>query len=359
MKVEYLITISEESTCTTEDAFIHLLQINPKLTVRNNSIIVYNKHEFILGIESGQCGSSKEGNGYYFDIAISSKDDGNIKIFDGIMREIRRTLAQAIDLKQSVDVLQDDLSEYYSSLAYPKIARTENLMRKLIVKFMSINVGGIWTKTRIPDDIRQTHNDDSSPIESFVHGLDFIQLIDILLSDKYLSDKEALVSKIKQAEKNGDRLEVSEIKPLIPVSNWDKYFSKIVDMEGKDLSKLWNRLYEKRCKVAHNRHFTPEDLKIVENLCNKLDKVIEKAIDKLSRVKVEQDDAAKIQKHSSLEDYVKSIMESPSGYRYLYEPTRDRKPQNINKIEAERRSTNLQKFLLLAQISANKNKQRK
>ncbi|MFG3826309.1 hypothetical protein ACGI6H_34825, partial [Escherichia coli] len=55
----------------------------------------------------------------------------------------------------STQIIWDDISKYYSIQAYPLIHEIENLMRKLITKFMIHNVGLSWTKDSVPKEFSE------------------------------------------------------------------------------------------------------------------------------------------------------------------------------------------------------------
>ncbi|MCI0561182.1 MAG: hypothetical protein MN733_22070 [Nitrososphaera sp.] len=52
------------------------------------------------------------------------------------------------------------------------------------------------------------------------------------------------------------------------------------------MKKRWDRLYELRCKVAHNRFITPEELEEIESLTSDLDGKLQQALDNLDKVQV-------------------------------------------------------------------------
>ena len=50
-----------------------------------------------------------------------------------------------------------------------------------------------------------------------------------------------------------------DLLQYVPKSNWDRYFSNIVECEGEYILKRWNTLYELRCKIAHNKIVIKKD----------------------------------------------------------------------------------------------------
>jgi len=126
-------------------------------------------------------------------------------------------------------------------------------MRKLITKFMHINVGIAWTEERIPDDVQKSINSNNND-STYLYNVDFIKLKDILLSERFTKHGDALIKELKTSTKATFKRD--EIKALIPTSNWERYFSDQVGSDSAELASLWEKLYDLRCKVAHNKAFT-------------------------------------------------------------------------------------------------------
>jgi hypothetical protein len=164
-------------------------------------------------------------------------------------------------------------------------------MRKLITKFMHINVGIGWTEDRIPDDVQKSINSNNTDT-TYLYNVDFIKLKDILLSESYAKDRDALIKELKTSDKATFRRE--EIRALIPTSNWEKYFSAQVKSDSEELSSLWSRLYELRCRVAHNKSFTLSDLNETKKLTKQIDPILEAAIGKLDEIHVDKDEVQDI-----------------------------------------------------------------
>lgn len=188
--------------------------------------------------------------------------------------------------------LWDDIGQFYSEKAYAKIYRVENLMRKLLTKFMYINLGINWTSERMPEEVIESIKS-SNRDPNFLHNVDFIQLKNFLFSEKYPNHKESLIKKLSKAD-SIDELDLSEIKSLLPESNWSRYFEKLVDCEGEFLSKRWDKLYQLRNSIAHSRFISIGELNEIEDLVDEISPIIEEAIDKLTRVVVPDDEIENI-----------------------------------------------------------------
>ena len=311
-KVEYLLIADANKGTSTKDALKHLLQSNVDISISasSESITYKQKLSFELDIVKGSVSleAPSEIRAIYFDITLicNSNKDADIKQFIELLKAVRTVTDSVLLDRSSIQVLWNDLNEYYAKQAYPLISQTENLMRKLITKFMHINVGNAWFDERIPDDVQKTLNV-SNKDTTYLHNVDFIRLKDILLSDRYAKDKDALIKKLKSSDQASFKRE--DIKSLIPTSNWEKYFSDQVNCSAEVLEGLWTKLYDLRCQVAHNKSFTKDDLKHTKEICEKLDTILNDAIGKLDAIHVDQGDAQEI-----LEDAATSV----SGIDSIY-----------------------------------------
>jgi len=295
-QVEYLLLVDGNKTsCDTVESFLHLLQSNSEIQVsENSSTIKYKGIKVGLHIIKGNIALDKipsEAPTIYFDITLSCKAKKDLVVFEELLRSVRTVTNPVLVNPTALQVLRNDMSAYYASQAYPIISSTENLMRKLITKFMHINVGLEWTEERIPDDVQKTVNSSNSD-STYLYNVDFIQLRDILLSETYTKDRDALIKELKTSTRANFKRE--QIDALIPMSNWEKFFSNQVNCSAEELSSLWARLYEYRNKVAHNKSFRAEDLKKCNELVKRLDLILNEAINKLDDIHIDQDEASGI-----------------------------------------------------------------
>lgn len=278
LKVEYLIFNDNQSIkCSDAKTFNNLLQTDPDITI-NRDKLTYQNLTVDYIIKNGKIKPAKNN---YFHLSLICDKIEHIDEYDKLLKAVRSILHI---LHKEPQTLYDGVSLYYAKLAYPKVFETENLMRKLITKFMFINVGIGWHKERVPEEVKISIKTDNKDL-TFLHNVDFIQLKHFLFSENYPIHKENLFREIKKAKDIND-LNFKDIKSLIPSSNWDRYFSDNINITRDELSKNWDKLYELRCKIAHNRTFSKTDYKDVENLCIALDKVIINAIDSLNKIDI-------------------------------------------------------------------------
>lgn len=202
-------------------------------------------------------------------------------------RAIRKLLHMASN--GNVQNLWDDISFYYSKISYPHIHEIENLMRKLITKFMLTNVGLSWAKDTIPEDIRKSpRQEKSGSTNNYLYEIDFIQLSDFLFSEYRTLEISALIKKISEIKTQ--TVEMSEISDFIPKSNWKRYFEPHVDCDATYLESRWKRLYELRCKIAHNNAFSKTDHELTIELSKEVKEKLEKAIQSLDAISVPEEE---------------------------------------------------------------------
>jgi len=113
-------------------------------------------------------------------------------------------------------------------------------MRKLISKFMLINVGMNWSEEAIHreilDKITTRHGDQNSYLD-ILHKTDFIHLSDVLFKKYRALDLNEL-DRILSKESASDETFVT-IKKILPKSNWERYFSTIIQYDEEELKKKW------------------------------------------------------------------------------------------------------------------------
>lgn len=283
MKLEYLIPIdSEKSNLSTIETFKHNLQVIDEIKINKKLLVFKNKIQFPFNISKGEITSTKN---VFFEMKIEIDEESDLNEVHDFIRKLKTILFK---ISPNMQILNDGVSKFYSIKAYPLIYEVENLMRKFLTKFMIANVGVDWIKNEVPDDLKngiKTSNQD----KTFLYNFDFIQLKSLLFSEKYNRNKEELISKIKSIKKESD-INIEELKSLLPTSNWEKYFSKELKISSKDLSDKWQKLYDLRCLIAHNRTFSKDNYDTVEKLVEELKTHISGAIKNLDEVKVESVD---------------------------------------------------------------------
>ncbi|WP_235309472.1 hypothetical protein, partial [Klebsiella quasipneumoniae] len=82
----------------------------------------------------------------YFVITLENNDEALVDEFSEVGDKIKEISRRINPESTIINVLWDDVGRYYANKAYPLINEVENVMRKLIGKFMLINVGMDWSR---------------------------------------------------------------------------------------------------------------------------------------------------------------------------------------------------------------------
>ncbi|WP_413174885.1 hypothetical protein [Anabaena azotica] len=146
----------DESFCNTKEAFIDFLKIDSLISVIGQKITYRrdpNGNELVhanFHVETGIVESKRE---RYFLIVLTCKNKNLIDEFSELGEKIKTISLRICPGSTKINTLWDDVGRIYAEKAYPLINEVENLMRKLISKFMLINVGMEWSKDTIHDEL--------------------------------------------------------------------------------------------------------------------------------------------------------------------------------------------------------------
>ncbi|ELH0879398.1 hypothetical protein G6364_17395 [Vibrio cholerae] len=285
MKVEYLIIIdSNNPFCRDKKSFDNFLQSNADISIKGNVF----KHKLLEVEYELQGGENEADKNRFFHIKLTSKDDSKIDEFQDLLKATRTLLHMAFDKRPQI--LWDDISFYYSEKAYPIIHEIENLMRKLITKFMLTNVGLGWTRDTVPEELKKSTRTEPANNNNYLYETDFKDLSTFLFDEYRTLDIKALNEKIRLLEEQGGDVSLSEFKGFLPKSNWERYFREHVNCDSSYLQVRWDRLYKLRCKIAHNNFFSKDDFEQVMILVQDVKPKIEDAIKNLDKVEVPEDE---------------------------------------------------------------------
>ena len=317
MKTEYLISIDDtQNICKDEKSFANLLMINRDIEVSRKTI----KYKGKTYDYENKKYLSKKSDYIYFHIAITAdiidlsdqvtpEQDEQIRLYEELLSEIRNIVFK---VAFKVQTIWDDVSFFYSKLAYPLIYDIENSMRKLITKFMVINVGTNWEKENTPEKLQNYSKKNKN--EEMLYKFNFSQLSNYLFDEFVMYDINEFIKEQTQEDKDDEKgaenqtnqsnadnqikkdnskkiFTIDDLQPFLRKSNWDRLFSGIVDLEGEQLKKKWSELYEYRCKVAHNNHFIRADYNRVREIIDEIKPQIDKAIDNLDNVNISEADS--------------------------------------------------------------------
>ncbi|MDM5121866.1 HEPN domain-containing protein [Aeromonas rivipollensis] len=261
MKSEYLITFDvQENLCTTVEKFRSLLVAHSSISFsKKEQSFSYNGIIFPYILAQG----TLTDNSIYYDLTIECSDESQHEDYKSLLKEIRKVCTKTSG--RNIIILHDGVGEEYCQKGYPIVYRTENLMRKLIAKFMAISIGYDWSDASTPKEVLDSvRTENKKEKTNFLHEVDFIQLSNFLFKKYTKADANRFIDSLK--DKTDDELvRVGELKQYSPFTNWEKYFAKKVQCESEYLRTKWEKLYEYRCKIAHCRGISKLELAELTN----------------------------------------------------------------------------------------------
>ncbi len=167
-------------------------------------------------------------------------------------------------------------------------------MRKLVAYFMLTKVGKNWVAEASPEVFKTTI--DKSKRKQYVdvlHQVDFIHLADLLFKQYHSKPIGDLFSKLATAD-DIHKLDLEDIQSYTPRSNWDRYFSTVIECQDTYFRQKWNSLYDLRCKVAHNALVSRSDFEEITKITGELDAVLQRALDNIGNVRVSDEDREQV-----------------------------------------------------------------
>ncbi|MEM8531547.1 MAG: hypothetical protein AAGF95_11935 [Chloroflexota bacterium] len=288
LTVEYfIVTPIKGNFCNSAVTFNRLLSSDADIQITEEHLS-YKKLSVQYELQVGEV---EEQSQRFFHIRLRCNEVSRIDEFVSLLRSVR-TMAYKTEGK--LFVLWDDISLFYASRAYPIIHELENLMRKLITKFMFTRLGMDWGDTAIPKELRATverSRRKQNSVVGILHETDFIHLANVLFDEYQIpfDGEKLLYRRLKSIDRLED-LDLSQMQSLIPRSNWSRYFSQVVDCDDDYLSKRWKRLYELRNLVAHNNSLNKQEFDEINQLASEIRQPIESAINKIDNIVVPADE---------------------------------------------------------------------
>ena len=313
----------------TPETFSKILEATDEIKI-NKSNLSYNNVDFNCSIL--EHGTRKDS--LFIRLELENVTDDSLSTFSKLLRIFKKISAESN--LGNIQLVWDDISKNHAIKAYPLIHEIENLMRKLITKFMLHNLGLAWTKTSIPEELKRDLSSSSSQNDpefnnehNIMYQVDFIQLSNFLFNAYRELEITELIRKIAPLSfEDMNENTFIEIKKIIPKTNWEKYFEASIDITSDVIKKDWRTLYELRCKIAHNRDFTKHNLDSVVALTSKLKPILNKAISKTENIKIDGKDKSElasqfeenfIEKNmSDIEIYVNNVVDMYQSIRKLH-----------------------------------------
>ncbi len=294
LRTEFLILIpDDEAFCSTKKTFVDFLKIDALISVAGQKITFRRSpkaKELVSArfrVETDKVKSNKE---RYFLLALECAEQNMLDEFSELSERLKAIAERISPNATTVNTLWDGVGRQYAERAYPVINEVENLMRRLITKFMLITVGVNWSKDAInPELFKKIENfGDDEPYLSDLYKLDFIHLSHVLFERKRdisLDEMDRILAKTKFNEEDKEK-----ILKYVPRSNWEKYFSSLIEEKDHSLERKWELLYKLRNKVAHNRNVKKSEFEQIKGLASDIKDIIAKASAKLGEIDLNEED---------------------------------------------------------------------
>lgn len=287
LTTEYLIIVEKTTSeglyhmCVSKERFNELIQNDPNIFINNRQIKYKNTCEFSYEINNGNV-EGKEQRFFQIKVTLNGTED-KIDEYSEMLKTLRGIIHRS---GGQLETLKDDVSFHFANKSYPLIHKVESLMRKLITYFMLTNVGKEWVAETSPASVKEAI--DKSKRKQYVdvlHQVDFIHLGDFLFKPYQTKDISGFYEIVESAVDIAD-LNLDELKDFKAKSNWERYFSKVVDCDDSYLNKRWKELYELRCMIAHNAIIKKLDYEKIVQLVDEVSEQLNKAIDNLDKINV-------------------------------------------------------------------------
>lgn len=289
--VEYLVSIKDDShfrNCSTIKSFNNLISSNSNIKIENKKI-KFNTCEYVYKIQLDKNDKLK-----IFHVTFIANIDPldevrQLSEFENFLKEFRVMFTRNGSI--NMVTLIDNVSSYYSKKAYPIINKIENLMRKLLTKFMLVNASNEWHIKNIPSDVKSMKSKYTE--HSYLYGLDFIGLSQFLFNKYPDLSTDEFLSKVHR-EKGFTNINYEDIEKK---SNWERYFNEHVECSEKELENKWEKLYCLRCDIAHNNEFNKSNYEDVKKYAEYVEPILIKAINELDKIEIKDEEKVKLSEY--------------------------------------------------------------
>ncbi|MFN9280278.1 MAG: hypothetical protein ACK6DW_11135 [Betaproteobacteria bacterium] len=294
MRAELLLLVpDDESFCSSKKAFVDFLKVDALISISGQKISYRRagkSKELVSArfrVETDKVKSKQE---RYFLLTLECQDEALLDEFNELCDRIRSIGERLSPGRTAINTIWDDVGRVYAEKSYPLINEVENLLRRLIAKFMLITVGVNWSRDAIhPELFKKIENfDDPEPYINDLYKLDFIHLKQVLFEKKRdisLDELDRILSGTAFSVEDKEK-----ILKYIPRSNWEKYFSTLIEDRDSSLEKKWELLYKLRNKVAHNRHVKKEEYEKIKGLTSQIKEILAKASAKVGEIDLNEED---------------------------------------------------------------------
>lgn len=306
---EYLVSFDMKTNqCRTIKSLKYLIQSNSDFKFEKTKI-KYKNEKYAYKIKK-ENSPNKDHSIFYISFSVKSITDN----FRNMQRDFKKIVSQSNP--RNVQLIGDGISLEYATELYPKLNIVENSLRKLITRFMLKSLGPDWEENSTPKKVKDSIKiPTGKKHDNILYDVDFIQLLHFLFTPYAHKGDKDLVNLLSNISKGQyDTTLKEKVLDFIPKSNWDRYFSKIVDFEESEFDKKWTELYAIRILVAHNKSIPHDTFENGIDLCNEISEVLLEAFNKIDEVFVPDEDKEEIRSNYETNISIKPIQEVITHY---------------------------------------------
>ena len=240
MKIEYLLIKSNNDFCSSVEQFKSLLCSNKRVFLTADEI-KFSGTSIAYTLTSQEV-TWKKNKEVVFYFTVEGENPKKLEELDALLHRINDNCGNQF----MINTIWDDVSIHYTNKLYPEMVQVENLLRKLIYRFMIKTAGSAWFGDTTPEAVKEAIKNTAGknrmeelPTEDQLYLADFIQL-GLFFFENYTTKPfgQDVIKRLKEAststESAGENLR-SEIVALIETyeakSNWDRYFADKIEVD--------------------------------------------------------------------------------------------------------------------------------
>ena len=304
MKIEYLFIKPQNDFCQTVEQFKNILASNVQLTFSSDKLLTFKKKTFDYSISTYNVDNKKHHETVFYLQIVSTSESDDLNTADK-MEELDRLLRRInseYGCKFIINTIWDDVTMLYANKLFPRIVEVENLLRKIIYRFMIKISGSNWFSHNVPGEVKSSISktlekndlDEDTIYSDQLYYADFIQL-SIFFFGKYTLKQldQNAVSKLKNAISEDKEKAITLLDEYEAKSNWERYFADKISVD--DLSTKWNTLYAYRNQVAHSKRMNKQEYEDALRIIQELKPAFEHCIENMDDIIIteEETEAAK------------------------------------------------------------------
>ena len=295
MKIEYLLIKSNNDFCSSTEQFKSLLRSNKRITMDERTIR-FSDVTLDYTLNAQEVAWKYKEIIFYFIVTSEKKNVTVLENFDCLLHRINENYGNQF----KINTIWDDVSIHYANKLYPVMVETENMLRKLIYRFMIKTAGSAWFRSTVPESVKEAikKNAEKNRIEVLpdvdqLYLADFIQL-GWFFFEKYTmkplnqNSIQELRSIVAEQDDKDNRL-ASFMETYEARSNWERFFAEKIEVDN--LYKKWQDLYDYRNRVAHAKRLNEKDYTKAMKLIAELKTAFEKGLEHIDNVKMTEEQA--------------------------------------------------------------------